>query len=248
VARAKRTERAEARRRYRAATTTQPIDDADNETASSPSAGATKAKSSGSPSQKPAATGTPGRVGFADAFKMSFRPINVRQDVAALPWIATHTHALWIPLLITLASTVFIVVSSGTGAISQFMFAYFIQTPAIGSVFIAGFLAPRAAWLLGVVVGFVSAICYSVLVVAFPTSIYVAAPPTADVTRDVVVSALVLSPLIGAFFAAGAAWYRRFLALSSPNRGNRKPSQTAKAKPGDGRTRTASSQKASAKR
>jgi len=128
------------------------------------------------------------------------------------------------------------------------MFAYFIQTPAIGSVFIAGFLAPRAAWLLGVVVGFVSAICYSILVVAFPTSIYVAAPPTADVTRDVVVSALVLSPLIGAFFAAGAAWYRRFLALSSPNRGNKKPSQTAKAKPGDGRTRTASSQKASAKR
>jgi hypothetical protein len=249
VARAKRTERAEARRRYRAATAPQPIDDAaDLDTASTPSAGSTKPRPPGSPTQKAAATGSTARVGFADAFRMSFRPINVRQDVAALPWIATHTHALWIPLAITLASTVFIVASGTTSTISEFMFAYFIQTPAIGSVFIAGFLAPRAAWLLGVVVGFVSAICYSVLVVAFPTSIYVAAPPSADVTRDVVVSALVLSPLIGAFFAAGAAWYRRFLALSSPNRGNKKQSQTAKAKPGDGRTRSAASQKASAKR
>ena len=33
-----------------------------------------------------------------------------------------------------------------------------------------------------------------------------------------------------------AAWYRRFLALSSPNR--QRQSQTAKAKPGDGRTRS----------
>ena len=247
MARAKRTQRAEARRRYRAANTTLSTDDAaDLETASTTTAGTTKTRSSGSPTQKSAATGTTGRVGFADAFKMAFRPINVREDLAALPWIATHTHALWVPLAITLASTVFIVVSRSSGTISQFMFAYFIQTPAIGSVFIAGFLAPRASWLLGVVVGFVSALCYSVLVVAFPTSIYVAAPPTADVTRDVVISALVLSPVIGAFFAAGAAWYRRFLALSSPNRG--KQSQTAKAKPGDGRTRTASSQKASAKR
>ena len=241
MARAKRTERAEARRRYRAANTTQTTD-ADLEPASSTGAGSPKPKSSGNPAQKSATSGPTGRVGFADAFKASFRPINVRQDLAALPWIATHTHALWIPLAITIASTAFIVLSSGTGAISQFMFAYFIQTPAIGSVFIAGFLAPRASWLLGVVVGLVSAICYSVLVVAFPTSIYVAAPPTADVTRDVVVSALVLSPVIGAFFAAGAAWYRRFLALSSPNRG-KKPSQTAKAKPGDGRTRTASAKR-----
>lgn len=245
MARAKRTARAEARRRYRAATAPETTDDGAEVAATSTTNGSpTKARTSGSATQtqKPATNAPTGRMGFGEAFRMSFRPINVRQDLAALPWIATHTHALWIPLAITLASTVFIVASGGTGTISQFMFAYFIQTPAIGSVFIAGFLAPRASWLLGVIVGFVSAICYSVLVVAFPTTIYVAAPPSADVTRDVVVSALVLSPLIGAFFAAGAAWYRRFLAMSSPNRG-KKPSQTAKAKPGDGRTRTASAKR-----
>ena len=60
--------------------------------------------------------------------------------------------------------------------------------------------------------------------------------------------ALVLSPVFGALLAAGAAWYRRFLRLSSPNR-SRPPDRSKGPRPGDGRTRTASqSQKASAKR
>jgi hypothetical protein len=248
VARAKRTERAEARRRHRAATATLATDDADmTVTEAAANNAAPKAKSSTSGATRPTTQGTPARVGFAEAFKLSFRPMHVREDLASLPWIATHTHALWIPVLITVASTILLIATGGQGALEQFMFAYFIQTPAIGGVFIAGFLAPRASWLLGVVVGFISAVCYSILVLAFPTTIYVSAPPTTEVARDVAVSALILSPLIGAFFAAGAAWYRRFLALSSPNRGRAK-AQTAKAKPGDGRTRAGSSQKASAKR
>lgn len=245
MARAKRTERAEARRRYRAATANPETDDT-TEGADAP-ATSTKAKSSTSAVAKSAPPTPTGRVGFGEAFRLAFRPMHVRQDVAALPWIATHTHALWIPLAITIASTIVIIATPGQGTLGQFMFAYFIQTPAIGGVFIAGFLAPRASWLLGAVVGFAAAICYSILVLAYPASIYPAAPPTAEQARDVAISALLLSPIIGSFFAAGAAWYRRFLALSSPNR-NKKPSQTAKAKPGDGRTRTGSSQKASAKR
>ena len=246
MARAKRTERAEARRRYRAASAAPVTDDATDVDAPAAST-TTKAKPTSSGSSKSASQVPPGRVGFSQAFRLSFRPMHVRQDVAALPWIATHTHALWIPVAITLASTLVIIGTNGQGTIGQFMFAYFIQTPAIGGVFIAGFLAPRASWLLGALVGFIAAICYSILVLVYPTSIYPAAPPTADQARDVAISALVLSPVIGSFFAAGAAWYRRFLALSSPNR-NKKPTQTAKAKPGDGRTRSGSSAKASAKR
>ena len=55
-------------------------------------------------------------------------------------------------------------VTGGKDVVTQFMFAYFIQTPAIGGVFLAGFLAPRASWLLGVIVGLVSAICYSIII------------------------------------------------------------------------------------
>ena len=248
MARAKRTERAEARRRYRAAAAGEQADDAID--GDSPSAGNSRSTSaSSSRASSGDKTVVPaGRMGFGQAFRASIRPINVRADFASLPWIAVHTKALWIPVLITVASTIAVIGTQG-GTISQFMFAYFIQTPAIGGVFIAGFLAPRASWLLGVIVGLVSALCYSILVLGFPSTIYPAAPPSADTARDVAVSAFVLSPVIGAFFAAGAAWYRRFLAYSSPNRGRSSQGQKPTARAGDGRTRTgSSSQKAGAKR
>ena len=242
MARAKRTERAEARRRYRAVSASEPTVDVDETPAPTPRAGR-----SGNPAA-PRQNATPAvRMGFFDAFKASIHPIHVRPDLAALPWIAVHSKALWLPLLITIASTVAVIVSGGA-SLSQFLFAYFIQTPAIGGVFIAGFLAPRASWLLGVIVGFVAAGCYAVLILAYPLSIYPVATPSADQAREIAISAFVLSPVIGGFFAAGAAWYRRFLALSSPNRGKR-GAQAPKARPGDGRTRGGTtSQKAGAKR
>jgi hypothetical protein len=242
VARAKRTHRAEARRRYRAAGATDVDFDAvetDEPTKPAP-------RSSSTSNAK--ATGTPERVGITDAFRQSIRPMHVREDVASLPWIALHTKALWLPVLITVASTVAIVTLGAFDVVTGFMFAYFVQTPAIGGVFIAGFLAPRASWLLGVIVGFVAAICYSLLVIVFPSKIVIGALPPPDVARDIVISAFILSPILGAFFAAAAAWYRRFLALSNPNRGRRQQ-QGSQKKTGDGRTRgSGTSQKAGAKR
>ena len=78
-------------------------------------------------------------------------------------------------------------------------------------------------------------------------AIAVVVAETADQARDIAISAFILSPVIGGFFAAGAAWYRRFLALSSPNRArNQSASQK---KQGDGRSRgTGTSQKANVKR
>jgi hypothetical protein len=245
VARAKRTERAEARRRHRAANA--PISDVIDGEATDEGIppGSTGRASSATSMKSPAAPS--GRVGFAEAFRLSFRPMHVRDDIASIPWIALHTKALWVPLLITIAATVYVITTQGQDVISQFAFTYFIQTPAIGGVFIAGFLAPRSSWLLGVIVGFISALCYSLLVIQFPSTIYAGALPTETEARDVAISALLLSPIIGSFFAAAAAWYRRFLAYSSPNRGRQ--SQTAKPKAGDGRTRTSgTSQKAGVKR
>jgi hypothetical protein len=242
VARAKRTERAEARRRYRA--TSAPDEAGGVAEGATPSASA--ARTASTTASSPKSTAPVGRIGFKDAFRLSIRPIHVRADLEALPWIAIHTKALWLPLLITIAATVFIIATNGSDGISQFLFAYFVQTPAIGGVFIAGFLAPRASWLLGVIVGFVSAACYAILVLVYPTAIYASAPPTAEQARDIAISAFVLSPVIGGFFAAGAAWYRRFLALSSPNRARKQA--TAQKKPGDGKTRGSTSQKANVKR
>jgi hypothetical protein len=91
----------------------------------------------------------------------------------------------------------------------------------------------------------VAAVCYSFLIL----NGFVGVAPTegtASIARDVVIAAFIMSPLVGAFFASAAAWYRRFLNLSNPNRGRRPAG--APGRP-DGRTRAASTgQKAGARR
>jgi hypothetical protein len=244
VARAKRTQRAEARRRYRSE---QALDATDMEAV--PETGA-PAGASKTPTSTSASASSDGRRSISSAFREAFRPLDVRSDLRALPMLLRH-RAFWIPVLLTLASLVLFIVIRPEGRtdivsiLTVFMFQYFVVTPAIGGVFIAGFMAPRASWLLGVLVGLVAAACYSFLVLGG----YMATPPTestAGLARDVVVAAFIMSPIVGAFFASTAAWYRRFLYLSNPNRGRRPSGPTGRP---DGKSRTAgTSQKASARR
>jgi hypothetical protein len=238
VARAKRTARADARRRFRA---TQNVESEayleDDETAA-------PHRSTGTSEPRPPAPGQ--RLPFTVAIRAAIHPVHVRQDIASLPWIAVHSKALWVPLLVTVVAFGAVAVTHG-GDLSLLLFAYFIQTPAIGGVFIAGFLAPRASWLLGAIVGAFAALCYTIIVVGMPTAIYAGVPPTQDQAIQVALSAFLLSPPFGALLASGAAWYRRFLRLSAPARATK--SNDKKARAGDGRTRTSGvPQKASAKR
>jgi hypothetical protein len=132
-----------------------------------------------------------------------------REAVAALPFLAIRTKALWVPVLLVVGSTVALAVVGGDNAVTQFMFAYFIQTPAIGGAS-AGFLAPRAA-------GsrrdrrVVSAVCHT-FASRFPTSIATVVRPRARrATRPSPPSCR-----SWARFAAAAAWYRRFPQLTTP--------------------------------
>ncbi|CAN5525811.1 hypothetical protein BH20CHL7_BH20CHL7_15220 [soil metagenome] len=241
MARAKSTARAEARRRHRAdhGLNPQTMDDVGD--------GAEIGATSGSrASHGGAAAGAAlpqGRIGIGESFRRSFRPLDVRGDLRDLPWIATRTKALWIPIALTLVSTAVFYATQGEDIVTRFVFAYFIQTPAIGGVFLAGFLAPKASWLLGVIVGLVSAACYAFLLLTVFAAV-AAASPTPGIVQDAILSGFLLSPVMGALFASAAAWYRRFLNLSSPNRGRQRPA--AKRGP-DGKSR-GGSQKASARR
>jgi hypothetical protein len=63
-----------------------------------------------------------------------------------------------------------------------------------------------------------------------------------------VLAAFTIGPILGAFFASAAAWYRRFLYLNNPNRGRGRRPASAGRRP-DGRTRAASAgQKAGVRR
>ena len=244
MARAKRTHRAEARRRYRSEQAIGIEDDA-AEVDSPPDVKTAPSRSGTTPSKGPSTTPRPG---VGNAFRAAFRPLDIRADLRAVPQLVRN-KALWIPVAITLATTVLFIVirpegrSDILGVVTVFLYQYFVVTPAIGGVFIAGFLAPRASWLYGIVVGLVAAACYSFLVLGG----FIGVAPTTDtqsLARDVILASFLLSPIVGAFFASTAAWYRRFLYLSNPNRGRARTSNPGRP---DGRTRS-SNQKASARR
>jgi hypothetical protein len=242
VARAKRTARADARRRYRAEQA--PVDTISDEELDLPSVPLARA---GTGTQPPPEA----RRGIAAAFREAFHPLDLRADLRTFPTTARN-KALWIPILLTLISTVLFIARPPTstsdfaGLITSFLFQYFIVTPGIGAAFIAGFLAPRASWLLGAIVGIVSAICYSFL--GLGGYIPVAANAPKPVAQDVVLAAFTIGPILGAFFASAAAWYRRFLMLNNPNRGQGRRSASAARRP-DGRSRAASAgQKAGIRR
>jgi hypothetical protein len=240
VARAKRTARADARRRYRAAT--DPAFDADMDE----SEGSLEGRG---PIRRSAEQAAPARVGIFDALRVSIHPPKFREDLAILPSLLPRP-ALWVPVLAILVGTV-IVATTGVhettvlGLVAVLVFQNLLFPPAIFVPFIAGFLAPRASWLLGAIVGLVSAVCYSVIIVVFPLQVATATPDAAT-TQAAVISAFVLSPVLGAVFASAMAWYRRFLRLANPNRARPAASQK---RGNDGRSRGSSGpQKAGVRR
>ena len=97
MARAKRTARADARRRYRAeqdlVEETAAIDDAAT-TSAKPAATTAASTQGGCPGDREHATAD----GHRDRVPMSFRPLDVRGDLVALPALALRTKALWIPI------------------------------------------------------------------------------------------------------------------------------------------------------
>src|SRR4029078_10878979 len=117
-------------------------------TSSAVSSGAAGRSNASSTSKQTSGTTTE-RVGFFDAFRQSIRPVHVREDIAALPWITIHTKAIWLPVLIPVAATLAAAVTGAKDMVTGLLFTYFFVFPAIGGVFIGGFLAPRASWLVG---------------------------------------------------------------------------------------------------
>lgn len=223
MARAKRTDRAEARRRHRAAAL---ADSGLPDDASSTGDTDTTAPA-------PSTAGTRPRAGIRYAFGAAFRPLDLRGDLAALPSLV-RTKALIVPIVLLVGAAALWAVSERTlppiGSDDQaasgsalvlvafFGFQYFVMTPPIGGAFLGGFLAPRGSWLIGWIVGLVAALAIVILVAVAPSSIDRIVGTTSETRGAYIVNALLASPVFSALFAAAAAWYKRFLEIANPNR------------------------------
>jgi hypothetical protein len=214
VARAKQTDRAEARRRYRQAAAQVPEDDGaeldfgerrPNATAGKPAATAARNET-----RQPA-----GRVGFTSAFRQAYRPPHVREDLAALPMLVRTRGFLAAIGLVLVGAAVVLVFPNYTG--SRFAWELLVWPgSALAPQLLAGFFAPRASYLLGLIVGILQGIVFTIFLTQFSDRLGTALP--ADQVANLLSVSFLTGPISGALFAAAAAWYRRFLALSSPAR------------------------------
>jgi hypothetical protein len=221
VARAKQTARAEARRRTRQTTRAAELADLETddfdaaEDEDEPADAATTRRTAAVVSSGPREI--PRRPGFGSVFSSfgtAYRRPNVREDLRALPSLLTTRGFLAGIALILIGALLFLLFPGYSG--STFIFQFLTFPPALAPIFVAGFFAPRASYLLGLVVGLFDAVVYSIWLVAALPALGAAATP--NELGLYVVTALFWSAVTGIVFGAGAAWYRRFLQTTNPRR------------------------------
>jgi len=212
VARAKRTQRADARRRYRQAVAAEESSgDAAATTAIPTAARADRPRSPAAP------TAPAERPSVVAAFRSSASPANIRADIAAFPSIARGSKAVWVPTLLSVAAgAVFVAFAGQDNAIVFLAFNALVQPPPMATAFLAGILAPRASWLAGGVVSLLSAVVYAIVVAIYPSA---GTSVTPELRAQAILFALVASPLLGVAVGAFAGFYRRFLRTTNPSSG-----------------------------
>lgn len=202
MARAKKTDRSEARRRARLAA---PGPELDGEATSSGS-------EAPAPGTAPASSGRPSIVG---AFRQAIRPIDLRGDLRQIPWLVTKTYAVWLPSVVIVAATVWFATSDGSlRDLPGLAFNLFVFPPPLAAAFMAGILTERMSYLAGGLVGLVSAIVFSVYMLFGP----VPGAPSLTEREGYVLYAFAISPLSGLAIGGFAGFYRRFLRRASPGR------------------------------
>jgi hypothetical protein len=237
VARAKRTERTAARRRYRKATaaeTTGPDDDV----ADVAIPAAARAERPRATQANPSTAVAPPTRSITDAFRGSIHRADVRGDLRAMPRIITRTPAVVLPVALIIATSILaLLLGAQANILIVLAFQAFLIPPPLAVSFLGGILAPRAAWLVGGLVGLLSAVGFTFVMIAASDDVlrglFRAAPgsPVPDGFREAYAfQAFLTAPLLGIAVGAFAGFYRRFLRVSRPARDQGRPQRRATAK------------------
>jgi hypothetical protein len=179
-------------------------------------------------------TGPPEPTASRPAFAMP----DVPGDLRALPGMFMAKPLLWLPFLLLLAAFGIVLAQINealppgmVGDVAVFYVQMVLPPPPLVIFFIGGFLAPRASWLVGLILGVFYASLLTILNALSPAA-------TGEVTSAELTESLapiwIMSLGFGALAGGFAAWYRNFLRSSQEraraNRAAREREQAAKAK------------------
>ena len=215
----------------------------------------------------------PQAAGVRGMFKMP----NIRDDLRTFPQMLIHSPKVWIPFVMLLVSFVLAVLltqgTTTTGADGKEVFTSSIFPAGVAGIvslyveltlpptalfvfFIGGFLAPRSSYLVGATLGLLDGILWSLLFVISPSaqvSTVSSSQTTPRMTSPSDFVAIVLvAVVVGILAASFASWYRNFLRSSQErarqNRAAREQQQKMKAKEDARAARDAQRQSSSASR
>ena len=222
MARAKRTDRAEARRQYRAYLQDRQEAEAAEGGAPDSTADIASSKPARVRDARPQPVVQPGgRMGIFAAAKAAYRTPHYVDDIRNIRELVFHSKAVWPVLVVCIAGGAFSVfrISNGASstdpvltAIFQFLFYPVPLVPPM----IAGFLAPRSTWLAGVIAAFISTM--TLVWVFAMTTITVpgyAGTLSGSGLLSITLQLLSTSLAFGLMMAALSGWYKRFLRLTS---------------------------------
>ena len=145
---------------------------------------------------------------------------DVRADVAAMPGILRTSRLIYLPLALILVGFVTAALTvppakNTQGTSVQSIESIIIQLTIAGPsliYFVAGFIAPRAAYLLGAALGLIDGVLLAVLYVSGIG--WFAGSTTPSDAASIVVTSIAIQVVTGAVFAWFASWYRDFLKRS----------------------------------
>jgi hypothetical protein len=183
-----------------------------------------------------------GKVGMLSAARLATRPVHYIDDFKYAPTLIFRTHAIWPTVLISLAGLAFgLTQNDFKGSGFQLVLTFWLSVPALLQPMVAGFFAPRATWLAGIISSVISSLCYTVLVV-WATSVNLANLPanyhveSSQFFTAAVQFAVIAFPF-GALLGAASGWYKRFLTLggigtprTAPNKQKRQSGRQAAAR------------------
>ena len=224
MARAKRTQRADARRRYRVVTTNPSLgEETSGDGNAVPAAALPRSSRDRRPSEATPAPVAPSRPSLIGSLRIAASPVNFKDDIRALPSIVFRSKALWLPALVVAVTTVAVLIPGL--ASNQFVVLasdVILQPPPMIMAFLAGMLAPRGAWLMGGIVSLMCGLAYVIVVAVSTDAIVTPLGFTYVVSTDqklaYAVNVLTTSPVFGVAIGAFAGFYRRFLNMANPQR------------------------------
>lgn len=220
MARAKRTDRSEVRRRYRAALLEQGQGDPETDEIETGRADARASRPALRKSEVAGSVAEPrpgARPGLFGSFRAATRPVHYLDDLRYAPTLILRTKAIWPGALLSVAGFVYaLTVTDARDAGFGFVIGFVLAPLPLLQPMLAGFFAPRATWLAGIIASVISVSLYGVLLLRIQAG-YISNLPAdlhLSVGLNTVFSLALYSITFGALLGAASGWYKRFLSTT----------------------------------